>query len=36
MILVAAEWLLGITLYVMFFAFVKTSGFAYVKGLLGF
>lgn len=35
-LLVAAEWALGIALYIAFFALVKTSGFAYVKGLLGF
>ena len=35
-LLVTAEWLIGIALYVVFFALVKTSGFAYVKGLLGF
>jgi hypothetical protein len=34
--LVVTEWLLGIGLYILFFAAVKTSGFAYVKGLLGF
>jgi hypothetical protein len=35
-LLVAAEWAIGIALYIAFFALVKTSGFAYVKGLLGF
>jgi hypothetical protein len=36
MVLVAIEWIFGIVLYVTFFALVKTSGFTYVKGLLGF
>jgi uncharacterized protein YjbI with pentapeptide repeats len=35
-LVVVAEWLTGITLYVLFVALVRTAGFAYVKGLLGF
>jgi uncharacterized protein YjbI with pentapeptide repeats len=34
--LVITEWLVGIAVYVLFFALVRTSGFVYVKGLLGF
>lgn len=34
--LVTFEWLLGISLYVIFAILVKSNQFAYIKGLLGF
>jgi uncharacterized protein YjbI with pentapeptide repeats len=34
--LIVSEWIFGLAVYVTFFALVRTSGFAYVKGLLGF
>ncbi len=33
---VAAEWMVGLLLYVLFFTLVKSHEFGYVKGLLGF
>jgi hypothetical protein len=35
-VVIFVEWLVGIALYVTFIALVRSTGFAYVKGLLGF